>query len=95
MSFVGVSRQPSLFEDDAPAKPIRVLLTGLQLERNRRFGGGWLSSYGTDVTLPTTDGRTLRVRCVVRPDQAQSILLNHLSLDLPRCLHPPQGLSTF
>jgi transposase len=46
----------------------------------------------TDVTLPTTDGRTLRIRCVVRPDQAQSILLEHLGLDLPRRLRLPKGL---
>ena len=47
----------------------------------------------TDVTLPTTDGRTLRLRCVVRPDQAQSILLNRLGLDLPHRLRPPRGIS--
>ena len=47
----------------------------------------------TDVTLPTTDGRELRLRCVVRPDQAQSILLNHLGLDLPQRLRPPRGIS--
>jgi transposase len=47
----------------------------------------------TDVTLPTTDGRTLRLRCVVRPDQAQSILLARLGLDLPHRLRPPRGIS--
>ena len=47
----------------------------------------------TDVTLPTTDGRTLRIRCVVRPDHAQSILLDRLGLDLPRRLRLPKGLS--
>jgi len=47
----------------------------------------------TDVTLPTTDGRTLRIRCVVRPDHSQSILLDRLGLDLPRRLRLPKGLS--
>jgi len=47
----------------------------------------------TDVTLPTTDGRTLRIRCVVRPDHAQAILLDRLGLDLPRRLRLPKGLS--
>jgi hypothetical protein len=40
----------------------------------------------TDVVLPTTDGRNLRLRCVVRPDRAQATLLDHLGLDLPERL---------
>lgn len=47
----------------------------------------------TDVILPTTDGRTLRLRCVVRPDHAQSILLDRLGLKLPRRLRLPRGIS--
>jgi transposase len=47
----------------------------------------------TDVLLPTTDGRTARLRCVVRPDRAQSILLNHLGLTLPERLRLPKGLA--
>ena len=39
-----------------------------------------------DVVLPTTDGRTLRVRCVVKPEQAQAMLLERLGLELPRRL---------
>jgi transposase len=46
----------------------------------------------TDVVAPTTDGRTLRLRCVVRPDQAQTILLQHLGLKLPRRLRLPRGM---
>jgi transposase len=46
----------------------------------------------TDVVAPTTDGRTLRLRCVVRPDQAQTILLQHLGLKLPHRLRLPRGL---
>ena len=46
----------------------------------------------TDVVAPTTDGRQVRVRCVVRPDQAQAILLQHLGLVLPQRLQLPRGL---
>jgi transposase len=47
----------------------------------------------TDVVLPTTDGRTVRLRCVVRPDKAQTILLQHLGLELPQRLRIPKGLA--
>jgi transposase len=46
----------------------------------------------TDVVAPTTDGRTLRLRCVVRPDKAQKILLDHLGLTLPQRLRMPRGI---
>jgi transposase len=46
----------------------------------------------TDVVAPTRDGRTVRLRCVVRPDKAQSILLQHLGLKLPERLRLPRGL---
>ncbi len=46
----------------------------------------------TDVVAPTTDGRTVRWRCVVRPDKAQAILLDHLGLKLPERLKLPRGL---
>ena len=46
----------------------------------------------TDVMLPTTDGRELRLRCVVRPDAAQSALLHRLGLELPQRLRiSPEG----
>lgn len=47
----------------------------------------------TDVVLPTTDRRTARLRCVVRPDRAQTILLEHLGLTLPERLRLPRGLA--
>jgi transposase len=47
----------------------------------------------TDVTFPTTDGRTLRLRCIVRPDPAQMTLLNHLGLELPKRLRLPAGIA--
>ncbi len=46
----------------------------------------------TDVVAPTTDGRTIRLRCVVRPDKAQAVLLDHLGLTLPQRLRLPRGL---
>lgn len=39
-----------------------------------------------DVVLPTSDGRTLRVRCVVKPERPQAMLLERLGLELPRRL---------
>jgi hypothetical protein len=39
-----------------------------------------------DVVLPTTDGRDLRLRCVVRPDPGQAVLLDRLGLELPQRL---------
>ncbi len=47
----------------------------------------------TDVVAPTTDGRTIRLRCVVRPDKPQAILLQHLGLTLPTRLRLPRGMA--
>ncbi len=47
----------------------------------------------TDVVIPTKDGRVVKLRCVVQPDQAQRILLDHLGLTLPQRLRMPKGLS--
>ena len=46
----------------------------------------------TDVVLPTVDGRELRLRCVVQPDQAQAILIDRLGLVLPKRLRLPETL---
>jgi len=45
----------------------------------------------TDVVLPLADGsrRELRLRCVVRPDPAQAMLLDRLGLRLPERLRVP------
>ena len=50
----------------------------------------------TDVILPTTapPGRELRLRCVVRPDRAQAVLLERLGLRLPERLRMPRTGST-
>jgi transposase len=45
-----------------------------------------------DVVLPTTDGHELRLRCVVRPEKAQKILLDHLGLTLPKRLRSLGGV---
>jgi transposase len=46
----------------------------------------------TDIVLPVRDGRNVRLRCIVRPDRAQSILLDHLGLVLPERLRIPKGM---
>jgi hypothetical protein len=46
----------------------------------------------TDVVLQTTDGRAVRLRCVVCPDNAQKILLQHLGLELPHRIRAPKGI---
>jgi transposase len=45
-----------------------------------------------DIVLPLADGsaRELRIRCVVRPDRSQAILLDRLGLKLPERLRAPQ-----
>lgn len=50
----------------------------------------------TDVILPTAapPGRELRLRCVVRPDRAQAVLLERLGLRLPERLRMPRGART-
>jgi transposase len=49
----------------------------------------------TDVVLPLAEDprRKLRIRCVVRPDQAQALLLERLGLRLPERLRPPPPIS--
>ena len=44
-----------------------------------------------DVVLPLADGRDLRLRCVVRPDRAQSLLLQRLGVELPARLRPREA----
>ena len=48
-------------------------------------------AVGTDVVLPLTDdpGRELRLRCIVRPDKPQAMLLDRLGLRPPERLRLP------
>jgi len=46
----------------------------------------------TDVVLPTSAGRDVRIRCITTPDEAQRILLDGLGVQLPARLGEPQGL---
>jgi transposase len=49
----------------------------------------------TDVVLPLAeDARELRIRCVIRPDRAQGVLLDRLGLRLPERLRPPSAVSS-
>jgi transposase len=47
--------------------------------------------HSADIVLPLVDpcGQELRLRCVVRPDREQALLLQHLGLQLPERLRPP------
>ena len=47
-----------------------------------------------DVVLPLADDprRNLRIRCVVRPEKAQALLLDRLGLRLPERLRPPPAV---
>ena len=49
----------------------------------------------TDVVLPLADGsgREMRIRCVVRPDTSQSMLLDRLGLELPERLRIPRMMA--
>ncbi len=49
----------------------------------------------SDVVLPLADGsgRELRLRCVVRPDWAQALLLERLGLELPERLRIPPRIA--
>lgn len=51
--------------------------------------------HSLDVVLPTADNpsRELKVRCVVRPEPAQVMLLERLGLSLPQRLRIPTGLA--
>jgi transposase len=44
------------------------------------------SVHSTDIILPTTDGRQIRLRRVTTPNQEQKTLLAHLGLELPERL---------
>ena len=48
----------------------------------------------SDVVLPLAEdpSRKLRIRCVVKPDQAQALLLDRLGLRLPERLRPPPSI---
>jgi transposase len=43
----------------------------------------------TDVVLPTSTGRNVKIRCVTTPDEAQRILLARLGVQLPTRLGEP------
>jgi hypothetical protein len=49
--------------------------------------------HSTDIVLPTTDDREVRLRCVVHPTRAQALLLDRLGLDLPHRLRMTSPLS--
>ena len=44
----------------------------------------------TDVVLPTSTGRDVRIRCITTPDEAQRILFDRLGVQLPARLGEPK-----
>jgi transposase len=44
----------------------------------------------TDVVLPTSTGRDVRIRCITTPDEAQRILLDRLGVQMPARLGEPK-----
>ena len=52
--------------------------------------------HSADIVLPLADHpeREIRLRCVVKPDPAQAILIDRLGLTLPERIAPPQMLET-
>ena len=85
-SLVGVERRPGLFDDK------HALEQPLQERLGTLFGLDYdLLLY--DITSTYFEGAAaVRLRCVVRPDQAQTIQLHHLGLTLPQRLQLPHGL---
>lgn len=45
-----------------------------------------------DVVLPTETGERVRLRCVIRPEKHQQILLQRLGLQIPQRMSLPQGV---
>jgi hypothetical protein len=68
-----------------------------RIERASRIVRGLLSSpaRSTDVVLPLADepSREIRIRCVIRPERDQAMLLDRLGLRLPERLRTPMRLS--
>lgn len=45
-----------------------------------------------DVVLPIVDGPEIKVRCVIKPNEAQSALLDRVGIELPKRLAIPKGI---
>ena len=54
---------------------------------------GRVRSADVVLRLAEDPSRKLRIRCVVRPDQTQALLLDRLGLRLPERLRPPPSIS--
>jgi transposase len=46
-----------------------------------------------DVVMPIVGGPEVKVRCVIKPSEAQAILLDRLGIELPKRLAIPQGVA--
>ena len=65
---------------------------GFTTAQQRKLLEEFHTIQSTDVLLPTTDGRQLRLRCVTQPEEALQLLLQRLGLDLPKRLRLPASL---
>lgn len=45
-----------------------------------------------DVVLPIANGPEVKIRCVIKPDEAQAVLLDRLGIELPKRLAIPKGV---
>jgi len=43
-----------------------------------------------DIVLPTTTGEQIRLRCIVRPEKEQRIMLHHLGIQVPKRMRIPK-----
>lgn len=77
---------------------LRAVEDAVAVAVRRRFGHAprtileeFSRIHAADIVLPLADAKKaeLRIRCVVRPDREQAILLQHLGLTLPERLRPP------
>ncbi len=46
-----------------------------------------------DIILPTTSGKQIKLRCIVRPEKEQRILLQHLGIQIPKRMRIPEFVS--
>jgi transposase len=46
-----------------------------------------------DVVMPIVGGPEVKVRCVIKPSEAQALLLDRLGIELPKRLAIPQGVA--
>ena len=59
----------------------------------RRNALAALPAQSVDVVLTIADGPEMKVRCVIKPDEAQTVLLERLGIVLPKRLAIPKAIA--